>query len=277
MTAVAIVCGLGVGLGALIIAAGWAGVLGGFRPEPVAKALPLRRMAAAVGAGVLVGAVTGWPMGAVLAGGFTWWAPALLGDRAGSRSSIARTEAIAAWAEMLRDTMAGAAGLEQALAATAAVAPPAIRAEVGALVAHLDREPLGAALRAFAEDLADPTGDLVVASFVLVAERQARRLGDLLSALAVAARAEASMRLRVEAGRGRTRTSVRVVVGTTAAMAVGLSMLNRGYLQPYDTATGQLVLGLVGGCFAAAFAWLARMARTQGPARLLAPVPGAQR
>src|SRR5438445_520650 len=89
------------------------------------------------------------------------------------------------------------------------------------------------ARRVFADDLADPTADLVVASLVLAADRHARRLGDLLTALATAAREEAAMRLRVEAGRARTRTAVRVVVSTTLLMAVGLSILNRGYLHPY--------------------------------------------
>ena len=273
VTAVGLVCGFGASVGLLLAIAAWRGALPRSRPAPDRRPLPLARIASATGAAVVVGGVSGWPVGAILAGGFAWCAPQLLGGRAAGRVRVARTEAVAAWAEMLRDTMAGAAGLEQAIAATAPVAPPAIRAEVEALVARLDRGALGPALRRFAEDLADPTADLVVASLVLAADRQARRLGDLLGALAAAAREEAAMRLRVEAGRARTRTSVRVVVATTLVMAVGLSVLNRGYLRPYDSAAGQLVLLGVGGCFAAAFVWLVRMARTPGPERLLGPSP----
>ena len=44
------------------------------------------------------------------------------------------------------------------------------------------------------------------------------------------------MRLRVEAGRARTRTSVKVIIGVTSALVVGLALFNRGYLAPYDTA-----------------------------------------
>lgn len=271
MTAIGLLCGLGVGVGLLVAVAGWLGIIPRSRPEPDRRPLPLTRIAVAVGVGVLVGGLTGWPVGAVLAAGMSWWAPHLLGGRTIGGSNVARTEAVAAWAEMLRDTMAGAAGLEQAIEATAPVAPPAIRAEVTNLVARLDRQPLSHALRMFADELADPTADLVVASLVLAADRHARRLGDLLTALATAAREEAAMRLRVEAGRARTRTAVRVVVNTTLVMAVGLSVLNRGYLHPYDGATGQLVLLVVGGCFAAAFAWLVRMAGAPGPERLLAP------
>ena len=178
-------------------------------------------------------------------------------------------EAIAGWAEMLRDTMAGAAGLEQAIVATATVAPLPIRAEVVTLSVRLEGERLAPALRAFADEVADPTCDLVVAALILAAEHQAQRLGELLGSLAQAARDQATMRLRVEAGRARTRTSVRVIVGATGGLALGLAVLNRGYLAPYDSAVGQLVLLLVGGVFAAAFMWLAKMTRPASVERFL--------
>lgn len=66
----------------------------------------------AAGIAVLVGALTGWPVGAVLAAVMVWSALHLLGGRTAGRSNVARTEAVAAWADMLRDTMAGAAGRE---------------------------------------------------------------------------------------------------------------------------------------------------------------------
>ena len=161
---------------------------------------------------------------------------------------------------MLRDTMAGSAGLEQAIVATATLAPLGIRAEVPTFAVRLEGERLAPALRAFAE-VADPTCDLVAAALVLAAEHQAQRLGEPLGSLAAASRDQATMRLRVEAGRARTRTSVTVIVGATGALVAGLALFNRGYLAPYDSATGQLVLVLVGAVFATAFVWLARMTR----------------
>jgi hypothetical protein len=77
------------------------------------------------------------------------------------------------------------------------------------------------------------------------------------------------MRLRVESGRARTRTSVRVVVGTTLVFAVGLVLLNREYLVPYDSAFGQLMLLAVGGLFGVAFWWLSRIADVAKPERFL--------
>lgn len=139
---------------------------------------------------------------------------------------------------------------------------------------RLEGERLGPALRAFADDVSDPTCDLVAAALVLAADHQAQRLGELLGSLAAAARDQATMRLRVEAGRARTRTSVKVIVGATSAMVLVLALFNRGYLSPYDTATGQLVLILVGAVFAVAFTWLARMTRPVVVDRFLTESPG---
>ena len=55
--------------------------------------------------------------------------------------AVGRIEAVAGWSEMLRDTMAGAAGLEQAIVATATVAPLPIRAEVATLAVRLETTP----------------------------------------------------------------------------------------------------------------------------------------
>jgi len=273
VTALAALCGGGVGLGLVLLACGWRGVT---VPVPTGRlGARLRaehttlRIAVAAGAGVVVGAVTRWPVGAALAALAGWALPGLLANGTSPSAGIARIEAVAGWAEMLRDTMAGAAGLEQAIVATAPLAPLPIRREVVTLAVRLERERLVPALREFADDVADPTCDLVVAALVLAAEHQARRLGELLGTLAATAREQATMRLRVEAGRARTRTSVKVIVGATTALAVGLAVLNRTYLSPYDTPVGQLVLAAVGGLFAGSFTWLARLARPAPPARLL--------
>ena len=56
-----------------------------------------------------------------------WAAPSVLGRDQDAAGSVARIEAVAGWTEMLRDTTSAAAGLEQAIAATAPLAPEAIR------------------------------------------------------------------------------------------------------------------------------------------------------
>jgi tight adherence protein B len=274
VTALAGLLGAGTGLGLVLVIVGWRSSES--RPRRMPNALSrLRRdrLALRIGAAaiaVLVGAVTGWPIGALLAAVAAFALPAMLGGAKDRARQVARTEAIAGWAEMLRDTLSAAAGLEQAIVATALVAPVPIRAEVASLAASLQRDRPVPALRHFAAELADPTGDLVVAALVLAAGHEAKRLSELLGSLAGAARDQAAMQLRIEAGRARIRTSTRVVIGVTVVFAAGLVLLNRSYLSPFGTPQGQAVLAVIGLLFGGAFWWLARMGRPAPPERFLA-------
>jgi Flp pilus assembly protein TadB len=271
--------GAGVAAGILLI---WAGLRG--RPARSGAASSRWRtwwiqhhdrklvvwLTAAVIAGLAVGAVTGWVIGAILAAVSILALPRLLGSNPNHEHNLERIEAIASWTEMLRDTLVAAAGLEQAILATAPACPAAIREEITELAVRLERgERLAPSLRHLAEQLRDPTADLVISALVLAAEHQARQLADLLGELAGETRQQASMRMRVEAGRARTRTSVRVIVITTLAFAIGLVLLNRGYLAPYDSTFGQLMLLFVAGMFVTAFWWLARIAGLREPERFL--------
>lgn len=227
------------------------------------------RLALGVTAAVVVGVVTRWPMAALLVGLAGFMAPSLLGGEAERKAKLDRVEAVASWAEMLRDTMAGSGGLEQSIIATAGVSPTAIRPEVVRLAARLERDRLAPALRTFADELDDPSGDLVVAALILAADKSPKRLGDLLGRLANSARDDVNMRLRVEAGRSRTRTSVKVITVFTTLFAIFLLLFNRKYLEPYDSVLGQTVLAFVGLCFGAAFYWLAQSFKIETEERFL--------
>ncbi|OLT41715.1 pilus assembly protein TadB [Saccharomonospora sp. CUA-673] len=284
--AVAGVLGVGFALGVLLL------ILGVRGQDPAASAMPsrwaqwvdrlrhrtsARWTAASVAAGVLVGAVTGWVVGGALTVLGVWALPRVLGRNKDQARRVARIEAIAAWTEMLRDTLSAAAGLEQAIQATVDTAPEAIRDDIRELSVRIERgDKLADALGGLADDLNDPTADLVISALALASQHQARSLADLLGELATEAREQVSMRLRVESGRARTRTSVRVIVATTLTFAAGLVVLNRGYLDPYDSAFGQIMLLVVGGLFALAFAWLAKIARIGEPERFLTHLTGAE-
>ncbi|MFD0201423.1 MULTISPECIES: type II secretion system F family protein [Saccharothrix] len=275
-TATAALLGVGTGLGLLLMVLGWRGPDRRRHRRTRTRAAGTvdqhrsLRIALAVTAGVVTGLLTGWVVGAVLAGLAAWALPRVLGRDPEHARRVARIEAVATWTEMLRDTLSAAAGLEQAILATAPLAPTAIRGEVGELAAGIENgDRLAPALRRLGERLDDPVGDLVIAALLLAAEQQTRQLAELLGSLADAARGQASMRMRVEAGRARTRTSVRVIVGTTLAFAVAVVLLNRDYMGAYDSAAGQIVLLGIGALFAAGFAWLNRIARVAQPDRFL--------
>lgn len=273
----------GVGVGFLILVAGLTGRQIFQPPDLDALVSRSGRMLARLGlvaaAAVFVLALTGWPVGALLAGVAAWVLPGILGGKAERESMIARTEAIASWTEMIRDSIVAASGLEEAIVATAPVAPPAIQSEVRTMVHRLDHQRLPDALIAFGNDLNHPSGDLVVASLVLASRMEASDLSGLLTRLAEATRGEARMRIRVEVGRTRVRTATKVIVGVVIAAVLFLAVANAEYLDVYDSPGGQFVLLVVGGVFALGGWLLTRMAAIEMPERFTARAvaPGGDR
>jgi len=210
-------------------------------------------------------AITAWPALMLLAavGGFC--APGLVGRRSARAEAVARTEAIAAWTESLRDLISAGSAIEATIAESARVAPPPIRLEVRQLADRLaNNEDLEVALAKFAATIADPVADVVVAALGTASSRQGgAHLSDVLSAGARAARAQVAMRHTVEASRAGTYTSARVVVATFAAFALGLLVLNRSFLEPFGTAVGQLVILVIGGLFGVCALAMVRLAEPE--------------
>ena len=267
--------GFGLGLWLIVLALRGHSVLSGPR-RSAQVALSGRNLALAAGAGVAglaAVAFTGWPVGGILVALAVLFAPTIVGGKAAREAAIARTEAIASWTEMIRDTIAAASGLEEAIVASAPRAPEPIRPEVRRLVTRLKHRSLVKSLVAFGDDVNHPSADLVVAALTIAARMEASDLSGLLSRLAESIRGEARMRIRVEVGRARVRTSGKVILGVVAATIVLLTTLSRGYLDAYDTATGQLALLVVGGIFALGGWLMHRMSRIDLPERFRARAP----
>ncbi|MGE3449551.1 MAG: type II secretion system F family protein [Microbacteriaceae bacterium] len=242
--------------------------------QRLARSPMLPRTAFAAMAGLLALAVTGWIVGAAMAGIAVLVLPGVLGGKASRQHAIDRTEAVASWTEMIRDSIVAASGLEEAIVATATVAPSPIAPEVRTLVRRLEHTRLPDALVAFGEDLDHPSGDLVVAALVIASRLEASDLSGLLSRLAEAARGEARMRIRVEVGRTRVRTATKVIVGVVIAAVAFLAVVNRSYLTVYDSIGGQMMLAVVGGIFALGGWLLTRMAEIDLPQRFTARAGG---
>lgn len=263
------------GLGAALIVAG---VLG--RPvfSPVVGT-HLRRFSASVGvarlsataiAALVVIVLTGWIAGAALAAVAVLLGPKILGGKSERDATVRRTEAIAGWTEMIRDSIAAASGLEEAIVATGPVAPQAIKPEVSNLVRRLRHASLPDALGEFRDEVAHPSADLVVAALTIAARMEASDLTGLLSRLAESIRGEARMRVRVEVGRTQVRTATKIIVGVVGATVALLTLLNRDYLSAYDGPGGQIVLVCIGGIFAIGGWLLVRMAEIDIPDRFTA-------
>jgi Flp pilus assembly protein TadB len=232
-------------------------------------------------AGILVLVATGWIVAgigvALLV--YSWRS---LGGAASERKTMARLESLATWTESLRDTIAGAVGLEQAIPSSIRVADVSLREPLTKLVDRLHtRVPMHVALRRFADDLDDPSADMIIAALIINARLRGPGLRALLGALAVSVREELDMRRKVNAGRRSTRRSVQIVVAVSVGMAIVLAVLDHAFLSPYDGVYGQFMLVIIGAIYAAGILWLRRLATFESPQRLLgtagaASVPAAE-
>ena len=265
--------GTGSGLGVVLAAAVWRG----WQPPPMPDRLRTGirdnwiRLWKAAAVALVVAAITRWPVAIVAAGILAYLWPKLFGGTNEGRDQIARLEAIATWTESLRDTIAAAVGLEQAILASAENAPDSIRPQLqrlgGRLRSHI---PLPQALSAFAEDFDDASVDLVAAALVMNSRLRGSGLVGTLTALASTARAELDMRTRVEESRKNLRRSARTIIAITLIFAGGLMLLSRDYLSPYGTVAGQLMLGVVISLFAAGFWWIQSASQIKVAPRFLA-------
>lgn len=227
------------------------------------------RWPAAIGAGLLAWAVTGWPVTAPAAALLVWAAPALLSATGRAKTGIDRADAVGDWTRRLSDVLLLGTGLEQALIGSARTAPAAIAAQVQALAGRLQAHwPVEAALRAMADEIDDPTADTVLAALVLATRRRGPGLAKALAGLADATAEEVATRRRIDADRARPRATARAVTVITVGVIV-VALVNTDYFAPYATPLGQLLFAGVTAGFAACLWWMHALTRPASRARQL--------
>jgi hypothetical protein len=212
----------------------------------------------------------GLAVAAVVVGVGCWHAIGIWQQRnAGGVSDLERIDALASWIENLRDVLIAGDQPVGAINATVATCPAAIRPQVRRLAAGLGRQDPAIVFRRFADDVDDPLGDLVAAGLLIAVQRGARTAA-VLGSLAEQARRQADRRRLVEAERAPIQREVTLLTVIMGSLVVGLLVFGRAdYLAPYDTAGGQLFLGLVLGIYAALLLRVQRLARFPRPSRFL--------
>jgi Flp pilus assembly protein TadB len=263
-------CGIGIGAG-LALAYSARHPVPRTSSEAAGRApLPTRRiLVVVVGAGIVY-LLTGWIAAIPITAAGMWFLPGMLGRDARHERELAVVEAIASFTEMLRDTLSAAAGLNQALAVACRHAPEALQPAAVELAERVEARDgtTRQALHAFADQIDDPTADLVALALAAASEHPTRDLAGLLSSLASTAREQAAMRTRTAVAQARTRTAIRMITAITVGLALILLVIDRPYLADYDSATGQVILLWVAGIFAGALRWLKSLAVIPSPKRL---------
>jgi Flp pilus assembly protein TadB len=223
----------------------------------------------ALAAGLLVLAVTRWPVAGLAAGLAVIFLPRVLGNST-QRQRTAKLEGLEQWTRRLGDMLTASRGLEEAIEASARSAPAAIAGPVTALAARLNaRTGPEAALRAFAAEIDDPAGDRIAAALIIATGHRGGGVRDVLNALAVMIARDVAARREIEAERAQHRTTLRWIAIFVAAFTI-FAVLNRAYSSPYSTLPGEAVLAIVTGLYAAGLGWLYRLGTMSAPGRFLA-------
>jgi hypothetical protein len=213
--------------------------------------------------------VTGWIVVAVSVALLVAAIPGIGRPYIQTRNEQELVDGIATWTEQLRDTLAGAHGLEQAIVATSVHAPLVLQAHVKKLASFIGYGSLEDGIRRFGDDLDNSTADFVVAALVTASQHQARDLGMLLTQISQCARDESKMRSRVWVGRARTRSAIKIIATVISSFVLGLFTFNRTYLQPYSSIQGQVVLSAILGVFAVSLSLMQSMAKIIEPERFV--------
>ena len=223
---------------------------------------------AALLSGIVIMVTTGWVIAVPILPAAVLGLPALLMVTSADRQ-IARMDAIAEWTRNLAGELTAGQGIEAAIQASLRSAPDAIRPEVGRLVGRMrSRWSTEQALRAFADDLDDATGDLVCAALILGAARRGDGLARVLHDLAESVSADVRGRRMIEADRAKPRASARMVTLLSIGALVFFGLGGR-FFAPYSTPLGQLILLTLLTCYGLLLWWLRRMAEIRPASRFL--------
>lgn len=272
--------------GALIVG-GLIALVAGLRPSPVVERPSRPRKVRTISkqtrvlllggfaAGVVAFFVTGWVLALLVVPVAFVGLPVLLSSSSAAQR-IERLEAMEEWTRSLSGVLTVGVGLEQALVATLRSTPTAIAPEVTRLVARLRaRWVTEDALRAFADELDDATGDLVAANLILGARRRGAGLASVLEGLAESVAADVRARRQVEADRAKPRATARWVTLISVGVLVILAVSGT-YVKPYQSPLGQVILVALLSMYVATLIWMKRMAIGRAMPRFLSPAPAAR-
>lgn len=187
-----------------------------------------------------------------------------------NNQKIEKLAAIVSWTEMIRDTLSASAGITQAIIVSSANAPDLIKPELILFASSLREEiPPRIAIEQLANTFNEEIADLICLALLTALEGRVKKVSELLSSLCDSARAEINARLEIESSRSSVITSAKLVVITSISFALGLALLAKNYMAPYNSFNGQLVLILVLLIYGAGITLLLRMLQSQPCERLL--------
>ena len=223
---------------------------------------------AAVLAGLVAGAVTGWPLLVVLVPVVAFGIPVVLS--APPNRDLALLEALDRWVRTLGSLLPTGRSITDAIRLSQRQAPERLAGPLRLLVARLDdRWTSGEALRAMADELDSADADAVLAALALAAERGGTGAAATLHALADTIQDRLRAQREIETERAKPRIVVRqVTIISVAVLALAL-VFGRAFFEPYATPTGQVILACLLAAYVLSLIVLRRMTMPRRRERIL--------
>ncbi len=284
----AAVAGGAAAAGVVLVVAGILDVHGGPRPTGVLagwrirlRGIPgsrrLRTWGIAAAAGTAVWVVSGWPVAGIVTALAVPGLPYFFAAGRVAAARIDRLQALEEWVRRLADAMAAGSAPTQTIVASAQHPPTAIADPVQRLAGRLGSPRGGrkAALTSFADDLADPLGDMVAFALDIAITAPSARVPEVLRNLAGQLADDVAARRRIETDRAEPRSEARTIVIVQILFVIVVCAAT-SYTAAYDTLLGQVVLAVLAAVVVGALWMLRRLSLTAGPPRLINPQPHSQ-
>jgi tight adherence protein B len=155
-------------------------------------------------------------------------------------------EALDRWVRSLAATLATGKSITDAIRISRRTAPPLIADEISLLVTRLNnRWETRDALMRFADSVASPDADAVIAALILASSRGANGASITLNALADSIQAQLKGRRAIEVERSKPYVVVRQVTVISLSTLVLVFLLSPDFFAPYRTPLGQMLLSML--------------------------------
>ena len=238
------------------------------KSKAIATAVTVLKVAGAVLLGLLVGFGTGWLGAGVLFGILGWFGPQIVLGLRARRQILVRIEAVAIWAEQLRDLVTAGGSVSGSILLSAPYSPEPVRDQVQKLSEETLGYGLPEALKRFAVRCESPYVDRLSLG-LKIADESGAKLRDLLDHLASSLRASVEVRFRTEATQKRTLMNGTLIIAITLGLAAVITLLTPDYFNEYYGLIGQTVLMFVVALYVMAIFAILQIDKASEGARLL--------
>ncbi|MBA3529139.1 MAG: type II secretion system F family protein [Propionibacteriaceae bacterium] len=216
----------------------------------------------------MVAAVSGWLIAVPLVPVLVFGLPYLLALP--KARDVELLEALDRWVRALASTLTTGKSVTDAIRISRRTAPDLIADELAILVSRLNnRWETRDALMRFADALASPDADAVVAALILAANRGSNGASVTLHALADSLQAQLKGRRVVDTERAKPYVVVRQVTLITVISLAVAFVLGRQFFAPYATPLGQLILSVLVSLYLGSLLLMRRQAAQRPRDRIL--------